>query len=501
MGWGFLTDNVLLLAASEGTPVSSLAKELFPLPVQAYDDAHLGSLSEVLLHRIQVEPLNLAATAIFFLAIVHTFCAPMFLRWARRLEERNHLRWLERSATDTDDREPASSLAIVLHYLGEIEAVFGVWAVPLVALIALVKGWGAAETFLEKGVHFNEAVFVVVVMAIAATQPVLYLAESVLSRLAGWGGGTPFAWWCTLLTVGPILGSFITEPAAMTICAILLAQHFFRYRPSTALSYATVAILFSNISLGGVLTNFAAPPIIIVSREWGWDTQVVWSTFGLKALCGVLTSTLAYQWLFRRELRQMCVAAQLREERSGPVHERSVPFFVILGNVVFLTWTVAHAESARLVIIGFLFFLAFVDATRHFQRSVSLRPALLVGFFLAGLVIHGSFQAWWIEPVFSRFGETTLFASSVVLSAFNDNASITYLASLVPDFSDGFKYSVVSGALAGGGLTIIANAPNPAGNTLLARFFEGGISPLKLLIAALLPLLINVLIFHGVLIR
>jgi hypothetical protein len=154
-----------------------------------------------------------------------------------------------------------------------------------------------------------------------------------------------------------------------------------------------------------------------------------------------------------------------------------------------------------LVIIGFLFFLAFVDATRHFQRSVSLRPALLVGFFLAGLVIHGSFQAWWIEPVFSRFGETTLFASSVVLSAFNDNASITYLASLVPDFSDGFKYSVVSGALAGGGLTIIANAPNPAGNTLLARFFEGGISPLKLLIAALLPLLINVLIFHGVLIR
>jgi hypothetical protein len=501
MSWGFVAEYVGALAAVEGTPVLSFAKDLFPLPVQAYDDAHLNSLSQVLLHRIHVEPLNLVATLIFFFAICHTFFAPMFLRWARRLEERKHLQWLERSAADSDEGEPASSLAIVLHYLGEIEAVFGVWAVPLVVVIALSKGWDVAEGFLERGVHFNEAVFVVVVMAIAATQPVLYLAESILAQVARCGGGTPFAWWCTLLTVGPILGSFITEPAAMTICAILLAQHFFRYRPSAALSYATVAILFSNVSLGGVLTNFAAPPVIIVSREWEWSTQVVWTTFGLKALCGVLTSTLAYQWLFRRELRAMCVAAQAKEERSGPVHERAVPFFVVLGNLVFLTWTVAHAESARLVIIGFLFFLAFVDATRHFQRSVSLRPALLVGFFLSGLVIHGSFQAWWIEPLLSRFGETTLFMSSVVLSGFNDNASITYLASLVPDFSDGSKYAVVAGALAGGGLTIIANAPNPAGNTLLSRFFEGGISPLKLLIAAFLPLLINILIFHGLIIR
>lgn len=501
MDWGLVVESVGAVATIDASSATVFARTTFPLPVSAYNDGELASFVEVLLHRIQVEPLNVVATGIFFLAICHTFFAPMFLRWARRIEEQRHLEWLARTTAGDDREEPASSLAIVLHYLGEIEAVFGVWAVPLIVIVAIAKGWGQAEHFLEYGVHFNEAVFVVVVMAIAASQPILYLAESVLARIARWGGGTPFAWWCTLLTIGPILGSFITEAAAMTICAILLAQHFFRYRPSMTLSYATVALLFSNISIGGVLTNFAAPPIIMVSRVWGWDANAVWTTFGLKALCGVFASTVAYQWLFRRELRAMCKRAQETELRSGPVHERTVPVFVVVGNLLFLLWSIVHSESPRLVIIGFLFFLAFVDATRHFQRSVSLRPPLLVGFFLAGLVIHGSFQAWWIEPLLGRLGETTLFMSSIALSAFNDNASITYLASLVPDFSSELKYNVVAGALAGGGLTIIANAPNPAGNALLGRFFDGGISPLKLLIAALLPLCITTIIFHGLVVR
>lgn len=478
-------------------PLAALAETALPLPVSAYDDSHLGSLIEVLRHRVQVEPLNLFATAIFFLAIVHTFFAPMLLRWARRVEESRHLRWLAERDPASPKDEPASFLAVTLHYLGEIEAVFGVWAIPLMVSVAIMKSPAEATYFLEKTVHFNEAVFVVVVMAIASTQPVLYLAERVLSFVAAALGGSPIAWWFTLVSVGPVLGSLITEPAAMTICAILLAQHFFRYRPSAKLSYATCALLFSNVSIGGVLTHFAAPPVIMVSSVWSWDTRFMFLTFGWRALCAVTASTLLYFFVFREEFRTLSLQSEAIDQRVGHTHERPVSLFVILGNVLFLAWTVAYAESSRLVIIGFLFFLAFVDATRHFQRSVSLRAPLLVGFFLAGLVIHGEFQAWWIEPLLTRLDHVTLFVSSIALSAFNDNASITYLASLVPHFSDEFKYTVVSGALAGGGLTIIANAPNPAGNALLSRFFDGGVSPMKLLIAAALPLVVNIFFFFG----
>jgi len=65
------------------------------------------------------------------------------------------------------------------------------------------------------------------------------------------------------------------------------------------------------------------------------------------------------------------------------------------------------------------------------------------------------------------------------------------LASLVPGFSDPLKYVVMAGAVTGGGLTVIANSPNPAGQSILAsRFWEAGISPLYLCLGALVPTLI-----------
>jgi hypothetical protein len=139
---------------------------------------------------------------------------------------------------------------------------------------------------------------------------------------------------------------------------------------------------------------------------------------------------------------------------------------------------------------GFLFFLAFSQATAHHQSAVELRSPMLVGFFLAGLVIHGGLQGWWIGPVLGRLGHLPLFAGATILTAFNDNALITYLATLVPGFSEHLKFAVVAGAVTGGGLTVIANAPNPAGQSILQRYFPDGISPLGLLLGALLPTLI-----------
>jgi hypothetical protein len=127
---------------------------------------------------------------------------------------------------------------------------------------------------------------------------------------------------------------------------------------------------------------------------------------------------------------------------------------------------------------------------------MDIKTPLLVGFFLAGLVIHGGLQAWWIAPTLSSLSQTGLFWGATILTAFNDNALITFLATLVPDFSEPFKIAVVEGAVTGGGLTVIANAPNPAGQALLSKFFDGSVSPGKLFLAALPPTLIAAALFR-----
>src|SRR5688572_2955305 len=161
---------------------------------------------------------------------------------------------------------------------------------------------------------------------------------------------------------------------------------------------------------------------------------------------------------------------------------------VTVTHLAFLAWTVLNAHHSSLVIIGALFFIAFVAATEPHQDELSIRGPMLVGFFLAGLIVHGGCQQWWIEPVLGSLGEWPLMIGSTLLTAVNDNAAITYLASLVPTFTDELKYAVVAGAVTGGGLTVIANAPNPAGQSILQKYFgEDGISPAKLFLNALIP--------------
>ena len=253
------------------------ADAAFPLPLSAYGGEEGMSLLQVLEHRIRVEPLNLVATAIFLAAIVHTFLAPALLAASHRLRRR----------LDAARGPEAHSVAVeVLHFLGEIEAVFGIWCLPLLAAIAATRGPRAPEAFLAE-VHFTEPLFVFVIMAISSTRPVLSFAEGVLARLAALGGGRPLAWWLAILTVGPLLGSFITEPAAMIICALLLSRRVFDLGPSDRLRYATLGLLFVNVSVGGTLTHFAAPPVLIVAARFGWDLVYMETHFGWKAVVGL----------------------------------------------------------------------------------------------------------------------------------------------------------------------------------------------------------------------
>jgi hypothetical protein len=338
--------------------------------------------------------------------------------------------------------------------------------------------------------------FVVIVMAISATRPVLRCAEQGLSAVARMGRSTPGAWWLSILTLGPLLGSFLTEPAAMTICALLLARQFYALKPSARFRYATLGLLFVNVSAGGTLTHFAAPPVLMVAAQWHWDTPFMLTHFGWKTVIGIVVANGLYYAFFRRELAGLRrPAGEPSRAAEGSRGDEPVPAWITLAHLAFLGWTVFTAHDPPLFIGGFLFFLAFTKATAHHQDRLRLEPALLVGFFLAGLVIHGGLQGWWIEPILARLGTTSLMVAALVLTSINDNAAITYLATLVPHLSEAMRFAIVAGAVTGGGLTVIANAPNPAGQSILAAYFEDGVSPLKLLLGALLPTAVMFLIF------
>ena len=446
----------------------------FPPALETYNDAHMSSLWEVLRHRIQVQPFNLWATLLFLGAIIHTFLTHKFRHWAHEVESRHR----------ESGAETGSIAARALHFLGEVEAVFGIWVAPLLLLMAWKIGSPQVIDYTHNRVSYIEPIFVVVIMAISATRPILNLAEGFMRRVAALGGGGPAAWWFSILTLGPLLGSFITEPAAMTISASLLARQFYRLKPRPMFAYATLGLLFVNVSVGGTLTHFAAPPVLMVAGRWGWDTPFMLKHFGLEAALGIAASNILYFLFFRNEFKSMRAEAA---EDVGHQTKRPLPGWLTISHILLLVWTVLNAHHPVLLVGGFLFFIAFYEATQHFQDRLELRSPILVGFFLAGLVVHGGLQQWWIEPVIRSLNVVPLFLGATALTAFNDNAAITYLATLVPGLTDAMKHAVVAGAVTGGGLTVIANAPNPAGQAILNRYFKDGISPLGLFLAALVP--------------
>jgi len=257
------------------------------------------------------------------------------------------------------------------------------------------------------------------------------------------------------------------------------------------------------VSIGGTLTHFAAPPVLMVARGGDWDSLFMLEHFGWRAVAAIVTSTVLYYLLFMRDFRALAAVPPAPPIERAGIDDRAaeyaslpVPWWVTVVHLVFMAFTVINSHHPALFIGGFMFFLGFATATAAYQTEIDLKTPLLVGFFLAGLVIHGGLQGWWITPLLSRLGETSLFIGATILTAFNDNALITYLATLVPDLTMSLKTAVVEGAVTGGGLTVIANAPNPAGQALLSRYFIDGVKPHYLAAAAIGPTLIAAAAFR-----
>lgn len=479
----------------------------FPIPLRDYAAEEEGmTLWDKLCHRVEKDPFNLAATIIFFLAVLHTFLAPKISSYAHHLEKKHKesLRAQKFRIEHPEQRLPVSFTSTILHFLGEVEVVFGLWVIPFAIVCINYYSMEDFLAYIDHDVVFTEALFVAVVMVIAASRPIYRLAENMLKKGAALGKGTPAAWWLSVLCIAPLLGSFITEPAAMTLAAILLSKKIYQLKPSTSLSYATLALLFVNVSVGGTLTHFAAPPIVMISEKWNFGLGHMFLNFGWKAVAGIVAANLIYFMVFRSEFRRLAEVqrGQMAFEHAVPTswedRQDNIPAWVYLVSIFFLGWTVYFNHHPALFIGGFLFFLGFTVATPQYQNHVTIKVPLLVAFFLAGLVTLGGVQGWWMEPVLQALGDlgaTATMGVASVLTAFNDNASVTYLASTVPGLQEQIKYAIVAGAVTGGGLTVIANAPNPAGQAILGKYFKGGINAIKLFLWAFLPTVIMFLMF------
>jgi hypothetical protein len=378
----------------------------------------------------------------------------------------------------------------VLHLLGEVEVVFGVWAAVLIASLALLLTPTEAVRYAES-LNFTEPMFVFAIMTVAATKPIIDFARWAIFTAARF---IPIhrevSVFASCLIVGPLLGSFITEPAAMTVTALILRDRYYRTPGvSTRFKYTTLAALFVNISIGGVLTPFAAPPVLMVASKWNWDISFMFFNFGWKATLAVLINALLATVFLKNELKM--IAGNL----TPPTATSSSPIWVTIVHLCTLTLVVATSHHPVIFIGVLLLFFGFTTATKEYQTELYIKQSLLVAFFLGGLVILGGLQSWWLAPLLTDRPDWLLFLGTTGLTAITDNAALTYLGSLLPNTGESFRYSLVAGAIAGGGLTVIANAPNPAGYSILQEGFgEDGIKPLYLFLFALPPTIVSMLV-------
>lgn len=414
--------------------------------------------------------MEILATVLFAIAIVHTFSVPVFARLANKGGAHSGL-W---------------------HLLSEVEAVFGVWAFVLVVLVAAFIGLNQAVEYMDTR-NFTEPAFVFAIMVVAASRPILEMVSSLVKVIARiMPLRNEYAMFFVTMSFVPLAGSLITEPAAMTLAALLLRDQYFKRSGRAGFKYLTLGVLFVNISIGGVLTAYAAPPVLMVAQTFGWDTPFMATHFGWRAAVAVFINAGLLTLICRCALTEAPESVPEQTASARP----NVPLVVMAIHLVFLLCIVL-ASHHPIIFLGLLMmFIGYSTAYSQYQNPLMIREGLMVGFFLAGLVVLGGLQKWWLQDLLGGMSPYALFAGSTALTAITDNAALTYLGSLVEGTSDLWRYMLVAGAVTGGGLTVIANAPNPAGFSILKGTFpDGAISPLRLLLSAAVPTAIAAVMF------
>ena len=405
------------------------------------------------------------ALVIFVVAILHTFSVKFFKSLAQKFPRHHN----------------------IFDMLGEVEIVFGFWAIVLVLIIFFLLGKTETVNYLNNQ-SYVEPLFVFVIMVIAASKPILDFSLTCVKKISALlPVNKSLSLFLITMSFVPLLGSFITEPAAMTLAALILRDHFYSKKISNKFKYGIIGTLFVNVSIGGAMTPFAAPPILMVAAKWNWDLNFMINTFAWRTALAVFINSIILTFLFRNELTKL---------GESKIETIKIPSFVLILHLILLLGVIFFVHDLIIFLGIFLIFLAVVNAFNQYQDKLIINQAFLVSLFLTGLVVLGGQQKWWLQTVLAKLTPDQIYYVATALTAVTDNAALTYLASLVDGLSDQFKYAIAAGAITGGGLTVIANAPNPAGYSILNKKFSGGIvSPLYLFISALGPTIVAIICY------
>jgi len=412
------------------------------------------------------------STLFLFIGVLHTFLAPYFAKLSKKFHQ-------------------GSATEAFLHLLSEVEVVFGFWAFVFLSTWALFDGLDKVIQY-QQSLQMIEPLFIFCIMIVASSKPIVELSKTTLIYISkSFTKLLPvdeiLIQVFIVLGLGPLLGSFITEPAAMTILALLLFQ-MLRQSDELVL-YGVLGLLFVNVSIGGGLTHFAAPPILIVAHKFGWGFQDVFLNIGEAVLSAVTLNVLVFVLCFKNKIKKNMQILRLDQQQN-------IPIWIILSHVIFLIAIVMSAHYEKVFFGLFLIFIGLADVTKKYQDRLKFREAFLVAFFLGGLIVFGSLQKWWLTPVLNSLADKSLYFVATALTAVTDNAALTFLGSQVDGLTESSKWALVSGAITGGGLTILANAPNPAGFAILSpKFKNGSLNAAKLFLAALGPTVITVVCF------
>ena len=410
-------------------------------------------------------PIQFVASFIFAIAILHTFSVKFFKSLAHKYSKHKK----------------------ILHMLGEVEIVFGFWAIILVLFFFISSGKNDVINYLNNQ-SYVEPLFVFAIMVIAASKPILDFSLTCVKQISKLLPiNHSLRLFFVTMSFVPLLGSFITEPAAMTLGALILKEHFYSKNISNKFKYGIIGALFVNVSIGGAMTPFAAPPILMVAAKWNWDLMFMLNTFAWRTALAVFTNSLILTIIFRKELIKI---------KNLNIKQNNTPFFILFIHLILLIGLIFFVHDLIIFLGIFVIFLGIASSYDQFQNKLILKEAFLVSLFLTGLVILGGQQKWWLQPLLNKLSPDQIYYAATALTAITDNAALTYLGSLVDGLSDQFKYALAAGAITGGGLTVIANAPNPAGYSILSKNFYGNtISPLYLFLAALGPTIVAIICY------
>ncbi len=373
----------------------------------------------------------------------------------------------------------------ISHYLSETELAFPFWGiiflatVPLFSVLGWIDGSDSRNQFMELAGHldFSEPALLFVILLVTNTPLVMRFASRAIDGVADLvmqmaSASRGEASYITSMIVGPLMGSLITEPAAMTVTALFLRDRFFNRRVSRRFKFMSFANLLVNVSIGGALTNFAAPPILMVRDAWGWSSNFVFFHFGLNAALAIVVNT-GLCWFFLR--------GELRAVQGFPKESLNDANGLILKKDSASTTRTSQAAEQRAVrsLGSRLFYLV---------NQFEFRSSLYVALFLAGVVVLGHQQAWWLRELVEGKSPFSLFLGSTVLTSVTDNAALTYLSTQIESLTPLMRHAVVAGSIAGGGISVVANAPNPIGFSILReQLGDAGFGFSDLLRYALLP--------------